>query len=1558
MLNYHAREEDLCLFYERNDERPVSEPDDSDEDLFEDTGICSKINPMDLFYVTFLACDLMLKQEIIGKLFTCRLAIPILYRDSSHQLNFTKWGLRQILINKRKDDKSFQTDALHHETKRISFVRIGRQTISKSKLINEIMYDQNHPTFFNRDCPLGTTERRTTDGIVEASWFIPSGKPNDLFGELIMFLNLRGDCSNFDEELDILCKLSHVLLVHINVENLTDQANRDILLRIHQHNVKIVYALESSDSPITKLNKILKDYKHTMEKFKQRMRFFNLKSLQQSRSASDITKELRKIIIEMISEMEGSSLKDTMNLITIADENISTTLTEGNRMANTVINSLECSENIQKQIVLPLQGPIWVELCSALKTLYRSKSGKERQQLQSEMKTLRSRQNTICKKQMHPFMTKFLQHLEKSKANGVDMFCFLAWIQTYLDEKSRDVLPQLILNYQNSWMEMKSAKEKNSKQTYETLARIVEIKESELVAASFGLEHLIREIGQIYEAVTLTKSRLTRTVYKKAHQYPVFVSQFLQNGYPFEIMDGDTAMVPIPWVKAVFQQLKKDIGDKKLLAVSVLGIQSSGKSTLLNAMFGLKFPVSAGRCTRGVFLQLVKVEKGVLPFSHVLVIDTEGLRAPELADKKHAHDNELATFVLGLGNVTIINIKGENTTEMEDVLQIAVHAFLRLKMANGRLKLQQTCIFVHQNVPAIDATTAMTHGRQKMMDKLDRMTCEAASHEGLADITTFNQVIAIDPQSHIWYFSDLWYGDPPMAPINLGYSGKVAEVKQHILFDIATKKKTFLSVSETMNRIEDLWNGILSDNFVFSFRNSLEMKAYHTLESKFHKLIWNIDRKMHEFIRSTARVKLARCETDDQLEKEVTDLISDLRKQLSESQTLCLEQWNNFIDTCSLREIMEQWRQSRIIQLNEYVTELINKGKRDIQKYKTQIAAELVRTKKRKVHQTELQEKARALAAQCKEVYLTISILWKNFNQMWKKWIGALEEENIPEDKPIGAEIEEILYERFSSDRPLLLKEIQLANSCYKRGLFESMTMLKFSFSSCHLEAGDISISPNIKMRTRSETMNCKHQAVVIINVIFAKIDCYISYITCEDIPFEKTFATTVFMILTDAVNDHNRGIDELTDFKFTAVLKVKLAVHIANYIAKVFMELDKRYQEKHSTKAQMEDYKSLVWHQFTDTVKNENDGMKMTSILVSTVGKLVENEIEKCLPTEVVQMIIDECFSTKYSLMLAIMKDLAEKGDFLSFQWYITDAETFSRYWIKKFTSERIFGDSDSQNSKYSRIINKMIDDYTSMIGQCLELSTATTIKRKKQHDISFWTSLFEKYLGIHLPVPYNIFYFFKDINYLDCTFVCNHFKSQMNKMANDIKETFLKKSKQGILWKGENPYTSIFNKLWGCTERCPFCRETCQKTSKHHPNEEHTCVQHRPPGLKGVRQVETNLMAWETCNYMVYSNHRFYCSASDKKCQKSAQCKGSERKKDRHSYRDYGILIPDWEIEPSPLMDTSSYWMWFVYTYRKDLENAFGYIIPDVVEMWKGISKDQAIRSLKFRGSVALES
>ena len=185
--------------------------------------------------------------------------------------------------------------------------------------------------------------------------------------------------------------------------------------------------------------------------------------------------------------------------------------------------------------------------------------------------------------------------------------------------------------------------------------------------------------------------------------------------------------------------------------MSIIGVQSSGKSTLLNALFSLQCPVSAGRCTRGIYCHLVAVDEESLhtEYDYLLVVDTEGLRATHLTGKSTFKDNELATFAIGLADATIINMKGESWAEMKDILQIAAHGLILVRKTKVKLELMPRCMFVHQNVSATYAKEKNLLDQDKHLSLLDKAIKAAGHAEGFTEITKFNQVIMI--LSHILF---------------------------------------------------------------------------------------------------------------------------------------------------------------------------------------------------------------------------------------------------------------------------------------------------------------------------------------------------------------------------------------------------------------------------------------------------------------------------------------------------------------------------------------------------------------------------------------------------------------------------------------------------------------------------------------------------------------------------------------------------------------------------------------------------------------------------------------
>ncbi|CAI9101953.1 OLC1v1000127C1 [Oldenlandia corymbosa var. corymbosa] len=98
-------------------------------------------------------------------------------------------------------------------------------------------------------------------------------------------------------------------------------------------------------------------------------------------------------------------------------------------------------------------------------------------------------------------------------------------------------------------------------------------------------------------------------------------------------------------------------------AVSVIGVQSSGKSTLMNRCFSTKFQEMDGsqgpqQTTRGIWIQKCSSPEG---HRNILVLDTEGTDGRERGQEGNgAFERQTTFFALAMSNVMLLNMKYDN----------------------------------------------------------------------------------------------------------------------------------------------------------------------------------------------------------------------------------------------------------------------------------------------------------------------------------------------------------------------------------------------------------------------------------------------------------------------------------------------------------------------------------------------------------------------------------------------------------------------------------------------------------------------------------------------------------------------------------------------------------------------------------------------------------------------------------------------------------------------------------------------------------------------------------
>ncbi|CAD8195879.1 unnamed protein product [Paramecium octaurelia] len=168
--------------------------------------------------------------------------------------------------------------------------------------------------------------------------------------------------------------------------------------------------------------------------------------------------------------------------------------------------------------------------------------------------------------------------------------------------------------------------------------------------------------------------------------YLDIIVQLLQRGEPFEFLNGDDLTINFQFLKQLGEKLIKNKEQNKILIISILGPQSSGKSTLLNKMFGCHFLTSVGRCTKGMYLQLLKIshkEQFDNLYDYILLLDSEGLQNPDQQDC--VFDKRLALFIVSISDIIIFNVKGELHAPFHNLIEMCLLTLVEhQKLSNNK----------------------------------------------------------------------------------------------------------------------------------------------------------------------------------------------------------------------------------------------------------------------------------------------------------------------------------------------------------------------------------------------------------------------------------------------------------------------------------------------------------------------------------------------------------------------------------------------------------------------------------------------------------------------------------------------------------------------------------------------------------------------------------------------------------------------------------------------------------------------------------------------------------
>ncbi len=1577
IMGVNSSTRELCHI--KNDKAQSSdESSDTDDDTNSTEIALPSVHPLDLIAIIYMCADDFLRQEISDKMAKCQYAVPLILPSASckttsgHVLGLSLRSISREYSNYGRIEENSLVDVSNPI---VSFVSLYDESEWQGKILNSFCTNIDH-TFWYCGLKGGDTDQKVSNGMVELAWYLPSGRTDtDKFQCPVAFTALRGNASLFTKTRDLLLKESSVSCVFvdeisdetIDLMNNVCHIKKVILVVLHGESKK-----ETIKSQKNKLSKEIKKYVIT-QVFQGKyfdMVLHKLEKLIQNLIPSCHMKSISEFVVE--AKMYGFYLDDSKR------ECVTGKLA-ADRILKVVDDCNRETGGMAKRLLLPYQADLTsrIHLSVQHKELCRQK----------QRKGQKSHHDYAAEVEGNIWHIR-LQLLDNHVSEAVHMFLqviltstrmvrqhFLQWLQQGLDARSRTILQPLFEQY----IKLRDTME-NDPNREVNLKRIA----TQLSDSSIGLEHFLRELVQIYENIEALKNRIDCSDLDEfLDKLTDTVADMLVDGMALEIMDGDVCSVPISWVTAILEKVKQKVGkigldkhESKLCTVSILGAQSSGKSTILNTAFGLRFPVSSGRCTKGAYLQLVKVAsdlKRQIRCDYVAVIDTEGLMSRATAHDIHRHDydNELSTLIIGMSDLTLVVIKGEGN-EMQAVLPMALHAFLRMNTVGEN----QGCHFIHQNMGAVAAMTKNATEIDKFLVELNKMTKAAAEHaERSGHYKKFTDILAYDPNKDNTYAPGLWDGSPPMGKVSEHYAMEMRKLKC-IMIQRLMLLKTNRSFSGLSKRVDDLWDAIKHENFIFSFSNVLAIQAYKNLAIVYSKRL----NSMKTNIRDQLKAKVNNIKNKAQVDKaeygEIHKWIHKYRKELldnlAEESDKLEKQIKHYFectgcdnkdcsDTVQDRHLLTSHQAEFTSEIKDIKREMADEVKSSLLKLEQNLMAE---TKNRNLTNTmdaNIKNKVFAVIKTKDCTSYSRDEFEKLFETLWADATGDLHGEAMTSDD-IYNHIERQVENALDGELKIQQKEhlyqsrLKVYNSKkvqhmqttstkgYRRSnqLYKKQPPMPTPQNTCDKQRSHTYIfQVDYKTKGRINDHICIKKGVVgqldLLNVWHSiceqdniRLQREADIIIKNSVPLAKEGEAQQFEAETAEKLFKNvfQNINNIQDDRFTIKpeFAVDLAIHIQMQAILQFTKLHTVYIEKNDPFNKLNDLKKDYKKVFMTVLGQGDAATKFCEGFIhDLLYQNVEDHMDKNKLAYYVKKYVPEKLRDVREIQCQVLLDLWKRDNFDDYIGHIKDYKGTTIHWIRQQCENYFLPKQGSKDAcNYIKHAIELLEQFKRKVSKALEKTNDTS---PKDGILKVFSTCLD---GLKVDSGQLDAYSHLEQGLPDTDMFIS---IVLEKLDGPVMDTLKKEIHS---WNVEEILDShaiasiIFDDITKCSETCPFCKAPCDIHSNTNRGD-HSTTLHRPDGIGGYHWRQTQKLSMDSCCISV-GDDKFTFYENGKEI----------------LYKDYRKVYPNWTIR-SDTIDHAIYWQKVLAKYHNEFAEYYCCVKGDLPPSWHDHSVSKIKESLE---------
>ncbi|CAB5362266.1 unnamed protein product [Rhizophagus irregularis] len=917
---------------------------------------------------------------------------------------------------------------------------------------------------------------------------------------------------------------------------------------------------------------------------------------------------------------------------------------------------------------------------------------------------------------------------------------------------------------------------------------------------------------------------------------------WILEGEPLQLLDGlSLRSLPTEFLFSVLNKLMTNV-ERKLIVISVIGLESSGKSTLLNYLFHCGFATSASRCTKGVYMsyRTTNFDRNMID---ILILDSEGIAST--AQKYFIHrtsfDEKITLLALMCSQIVIINAKGL-TRDISGILEVSschLDDLRHSRQSKPRLHfvLRDMIETIETQEPAFKDIVG---GIRKMFKQIPNC------------VDTLEDFMSVEQQDvHLLVNAFCCYQDDFLpGSANIGKTGnvylpaevfpaKISSLRQSLLKSALLHQNTperFTNVQGFISCMETVWSKI--NTYELHFENYKAEQAWNRMRN----IVSNIkENELPHFNRHAEKIVKSYAKKIESDYSKWTQIEGEFRTELD----LITNNWTrNCLKCCYSEFVQEQFDATIVEEENRLIRNIITEEKRE----QDALWMSLVR--------------------EHKDSWLSQCAIEKV--EIWKE----VEDDKIEFNRQMALQSEELLEQhvRVTFDNAVdeFISTVRQGSKQKEKEKFKRDFWTSIKKPSTLEEYTSIDIQQQVRIMIEKSS--------------------HYKFLPIKQNMDEKKIAEEIENKLKQTINGITYDLKQKISLRIECGQAIQWLETLCNFI----FEFTQQFTNKIEFKYNFDFFEKYLRSQIYETLRNntikwenqqkENlDNLKKNlllsfeKILTNFSNESLSNEVHKYLSIAFKQQISEIEESVDQSLQNYLRESCAniytatymqsiDKLQINEIREYLKDP---TEYMNKIFNSSLSVYIKSLVNSKLCEIDNYCKNTIECLIKAVSELSALFDSAYKEYEQLQL-SNFLEMTQRINMKETVDFSKIFKDVDNLlgsvtiekpvdFCKLLCKSMtEGDIQNIWTDTERHESKKRMDMYL----ETKISYYNQI-GCSVRCPLCSSKCELPDDGHTH--HQVTKHLLPAFNGFHNLKTKFPILFVCTENVAYESRKWAYGSD---------------------------------------------------------------------------------------------